>query len=392
VLIRLNNTIHQPIYLHYCMVTNQYGVYITTMKKIAFIFLFCLVSKFAFSQEAQKQENIMYIIDNVPIIEDPDEKSGTLVNDDIAELTVVTDKEKIKQSGYSSIDKIIYITTKEYKKRSQEVKDIPTTKLMVKKDGVWFLKNSTVPYTGKFIDYFLNGKEQGDGTLKNGVADGIRTIYYTNGNKRYFYTYKDGIEDGASEEYFSNGKLKQKGSFTSKKQIGVWQRFYSTGILKDQITFVNAKPVFTKDEEKFYNLQDKAAELIKTEDYRSAIKKLDDAEKINNKFSDLYFHRGTAKLNKLDFDNAVLDFDKAINLEPMYMEAISNRAFARIRKYEFKNSRTLSNNSEVTILATQNKVEIPKDELAKICADLQRSYELGDNKSMILDAMKTYCR
>ena len=147
----------------------------------------------------------------------------------------------------------------------------------------------------------------------------------------------------------------------------------------------------TKDEKKFFDLQGKAQELMQAGDYKSAIKKLDDAEKLNTQYADLYFYRGTAKLDIFDFDNAVTDFDKAIELEPLYMEAIANRAFARIRKYEFKNSRTLSSNSEVTVMATKDKVEIPADEKIKICNDLNKSIELGDNKDMILDAIKNYC-
>lgn len=361
------------------------------MKKAIFALLLFLLANFAFSQEVQKTEKILYVVDNIPVIDDPDENSGTLTNDDIDSLVVVTNKDKIKQTGYG-VDKIIYITTKEFKNRSEDLKKIATTKLMDKRDGKWFLKDSNMPYTGKFIDYFFNGKIQGQGILNNGVIDGVRTVYYLNGNKRYFYTYKNGVENGDSEEYFLNGRLKQKGSFADSKQIGVWQRFYSTGEIKDQTTFVNGKQKLTAEEEKYYNLQDKALSLMKEEDYKSAIKKLDDAEKFNNKISDLYFYRGTAKLDNLDFDNAVLDFDKAIVLEPLYMEAISNRAFARIRKYEFKNSRTLSKTSEITILATKDKVDIPKDELTKICADLQKGYELGDKKDMILDAIKNYCK
>jgi antitoxin component YwqK of YwqJK toxin-antitoxin module len=359
------------------------------MKKILLIVSLICISTIVFSQE--KKVKVFYIVDNVPIIDEPDENSGTVSNDDIEELLVVTDKEKIKQTGYDA-DKIIYITTKEYKKRSEEIRKIPTTKTMDRKDGVWYLKNVSTPYSGKFIDYFFNGKIQGEGNLNNGVINGIRTVYYQYGNKRYYYTYENGIQTGDSEEYFTNGKLKQKGSFVAKKQVGVWKRFYSTGELKDQITFINEKPKLTKEEEKYYNLQNKALDLMKEEDYKSAIKKLDDAEKLNNKVSDLYFYRGTAKLDDFNFDAALIDFDKAIELEPMYMEAIANRAFVRIRKFEFKGSRTLSQTHGVTVLATKAKVEIPKDELAKICADLKNCYELGDKKDMILDAMKTYCQ
>ncbi len=119
---------------------------------------------------------------------------------------------------------------------------------------------------------------------------------------------------------------------------------------------------------------------------------LNEAIKINPYYADTYFYRGTAELDNFDFDNAVIDFDKALELEPMYMEAVSNRAFARLRKFQFKNSRTLSKNSEVTILATKDKVDIPKPELEKICADLNLGYELGDHKAMVTDAIKNYCK
>jgi len=342
-----------------------------------------------FAQDAQKKEATLYIIDSIPLINDPDENSGNITNNDIDHVTVATNADEIKAAGYPSIDKIIYIITKEYAKRPDEIKKIPSTKSMEKKDGVWYMKDS--PYTGKFIDYYLNGKIQGEGTLKDGIIDGIRTMYYQNGNKKLIKTYVNGVAQGNSEVYFQNGDIKQKGSFKDGKDDGIWIEYYSTGKIKRQCNFVNLVPEMTKDEKKFFDLQSKAQELMQAEDYKGAIKKLDEAEKLNSKYADVYFYRGTAKLDNLDFDNAVTDFDKAIELEPLYMEAIANRAFARIRKYEFKNSRTLSSNNEVTVLAVKDKVEIPVDEKVKICNDHNKSVELGDNKDMILDALKSYC-
>jgi antitoxin component YwqK of YwqJK toxin-antitoxin module len=363
-----------------------------TMKNIFTILSFVLFTSVSLAQQEAKQEKILYIIDNVPVINDPDEKSGNLQNEDVDRLVVVIDTQKIKLAGYPSVDKIIYVTTKEYMKRTDEVNKIPTTKLMKKKDGRWYTKGSSMAYEGPFIDYFLNGKIQGKGTMKNGVVDGVRTVYYQNGNKRYFYTYLNGVENGDSEEYFPNSEIKQKGSFSMDKQVGTWRKYYSTGQLKSQTIFINANAQLSKDEKKFYNLQSKAVDFIKEEDYKSAVKKLDEAETINNKYADLYFYRGTAQLNDLDFDAAIIDFDKAIELEPLYMEAIANRAFAHIRKFQFKDGRTLSKTNYVTILATKDKVDIPKDALDKICADLNKAYELGDKNDMILDAIKTYCK
>jgi tetratricopeptide (TPR) repeat protein len=352
---------------------------------LSFSLLSCL------AQNAKTDGRILYVVDSIPIINDPDASLGTLKNEDVDHLEVVTDPNKIKAAGYPAIDKIIYITTKEYVRRPEDIKRIPTTRLMERRDGEWYLKNSTSPYNGRFVDYFLNGKIQGEGTLKNGVMDGLRTVYYQNGQKNFFRNYKSGIADGYSEDYFQNGAIQQKGSFKNGTDDGLWVSYYSTGAVKRQTNFVNQIPDMTADEKKFFNLQSEAKELMQSDDFKGAIKKMNDAAKINANYADVYFYRGTAELDNFDFDNAILDFDKAITLEPMYMEALGNRAFARIRKYQFKDSRTLKSTDEVTVIAAKDKVEIPPEEKDKICSDLNRSIALGDDNKMILDAIKDYC-
>ncbi len=355
--------------------------------KLTLLFLF--YASVSFSQE--KQERIFYIVDSIPVIEDPDE-ADVLTEADIDKLEVVTNMEKIRVLGYEGkADKLLFVTTKAYTARPKAIKRISTTKNMVKTQGLWYLKNSDQPYNGKFIDYFMNGKIQGEGTLKDGRIDGVRTVYYPNGNKHYFYTYSNGIENGASETYFINGKLMQKGSFVDKKEDGVWQEYYSTGKLKRESSFVANKQVLSKDVSKFHALFSKGITAMREGEYEAAIKKLDEAIKLNAAYADVYFYRGTAKLNTFNFDESIADFNLALALEPLYMEAVSNRAFARLRKYEFKDARTLSKSNDVTVWAAKDKVPIPKEDLDQICADLQLGYELGDRKPVIIDAMKRYC-
>ncbi|WP_432713419.1 hypothetical protein [Pedobacter sp.] len=359
------------------------------MRKYVFLLLVFL-SSYAYAQ--LNDERVLYIIDNVPILETPDEEGSEIANEDIELLQVITDIEKIKALGYdSTFQKVIIITTKAFAKRPAAVKLIPSTKNMTRKNGQWFLKDADKPYTGQFIDYFMNGNIQGEGMLKDGLVNGVRTVYYPNGNKRYFYTYLNGVQNGDSEEYFKTGILKQKGSFKENKETGLWQVFYSTGKLKRQSNFVQNKQDLPREELKFYALLQKGKDLMKANENPSAVKRFDEANKIIAGYADLLFCRGTAKLNTFDFDNAIIDFDNAIEIEPLYMEAISNRAFARIRKYEFKDQRLLSKNKEVTILAVKDKVVIPKEDLDKICADLNLGYQLGDRVPMLLDAIKQYC-
>jgi antitoxin component YwqK of YwqJK toxin-antitoxin module len=356
---------------------------------LSLLLSFSLMSCLA--QSIKTGENVLYVVDSIPIINDPDASLGTLNNVDIDHLEVVTDSAKIKAAGYPTVNKIIYLTTKEYVKRPEDILKIVTTRAMEKRNGVWYLKDSTTPYNGKFIDYFLNGKIQGEGILKKGVVDGVRIVYYQNGQKNFIRNYKEGVADGYAEQYFQNGNIQQKGTFKNGTDDGLWISYYSTGAVKRQTNFVNQVPDMTADEKKFFNLLSESSELMKAEDFKGAIKKLNTAEKINANYADVYFYRGTSELDNFDFDNAVLDLDKAIALEPLYMEALGNRAFARIRKYQFKDSRKLLSNDEVTVFAAKDKVEFPPEEKTKICGDLNKSVELGDDNKMILDAIKDYC-
>jgi len=359
------------------------------MKKLL-LFALTIISFVTYGQRTE--ERVLYVVDSIPIINDPGEEEGTLTENDIETLTVVTNKADIEKHGYKDLDKIIFIITKEYAKRPVELRNIPTVKQMERKTGKWYIKGSSTPYSGQFIDYYFNGKKQGDGILKAGVLEGLRTVYNPDGTTSYYEYYVNGIENGESKEYYQNGKLHQEGVYKNGKEDGLWKEWYSTGQLKRQTEFKEGKVLSTKEDEKFHSLFSKGLQLFNEGNYSGAIKNYDKAIELNPNYSDVYFHRSRAYLYDLKFDQALVDCDKAIELEPMYMEAYSNRAFVRLRKHELKNSRTLSKSSGVTVLATKDKVEIPKDELERICSDLSKGIQLGDIKPMILDALKTYCQ
>jgi tetratricopeptide (TPR) repeat protein len=371
------------------VVGNASGKSNQLMRKIIFCVL-TIISLVSYGQGTE--ERVLYVVDSIPIINDPGEEEGTLTENDIEILTVVTNKADIEKHGYKDLDKIIFIITREYFKRPVELRNIPTVKQMERKTGKWYFKGSSIPYSGQFIDYYFNGKKQGEGILKAGVLEGLRTVYNPDGTISYYENYINGIENGESKEYFQNGELHQEGAYKNGKEDGLWKEWYSTGQLKRQTEFKEGKVLSTKEDGKFHSLFSKGIQLFNEGNYSGAIKNYDKSIELNPNYSDVYFHRSRAYLYDLKFDQALIDCDRAIELEPMYMEAYSNRAFVRIRKHELQNSRTLSKSSGVTVLATKDKVEIPKDELEKICSDLSKGIQLGDNKPMILDAQKTYCQ
>lgn len=140
------------------------------MRKLLLFIILTLNCTIGFSQN--QGEKVLYIVDSIPVIEEPAEGFGTLSENEIDRIDVVKNREVINSTGHIEFDALIYVFTKEYVNRPDSIKIIPTTKQMIRKNGQWYLKNTTSAYTGKFIDYYLIGKIQGEGVMLNGKLEG----------------------------------------------------------------------------------------------------------------------------------------------------------------------------------------------------------------------------
>lgn len=383
------------------------------MKNKILLLLLTLVSFIGQSQN--ENENVLYVVDSIPIIEEPKEGFNSLTEKEIDNVVVLKNKKAIDSLGYKDLDGIIYVFTKAYVKRADSIKAIPSTKRMTKKNGAWYLKNSSTTYSGRFIDYYLTGIKQGEGVLFNGKLKGKRLLYHQNGNVSGEIEYENGLSNGLEKRFYKDGTLSQKGTFKRGKEIGIWEMYYPNGQLKQKTTFnengkmngesisyystgnvkgknVYENGVYQKDKtnDKIFAYYNQAQKLYKQGNFKSAIKKYSKCIELNENWTEGYFARGTAKMNNFQFDEAIKDFDKTLEIEPYFTNAYSNRAFAIIRKYEFGNSRTLSKSKDIQIIATK-ETEIPEIELTKICEDLNKAVSLGDNNWMVLEAVKKHC-
>lgn len=382
------------------------------MRKIITLVIFTLISSIGVSQN--ENENILYIVDSIPIIDEPKEGFGTLTENEIDRVEVVKNRQAIEKTGLKDLDGIIYVFTKEYAKRPDSIKAIPTTNLMTKRNGAWYLKNQAQPYSGPFIDYYLNGKKQGEGILFNGKLRGKRLLYHLNGEISDIVNYENGLPHGTEERFYKDGTLMQKGEFKNGNEIGIWEMYHPNGQLKQRTNFVNGKMdgesisyystgevkgknvykngVYQKDKtnDRLFTLYNESQELYRQVNYKGAIKKLDNALKLDSNWADGYFARATMKLNDFQFDEAIKDFNKTLEIEPYFTNAYSNRAFAILRKHELGSSRTISKSKDIHIVASKN-TEIPKSELTKICADLNKAVLLGDDNWMVLEALEKHC-
>ncbi len=355
----------------------------------------------------------VFIVDSIPVINDPED--GDDINPvDIAEITVIRNKDSLKMVGYEQFDAAIFIFTKEYRARLESVKMIPSIRQMVKENGAWLYHGA--PYNGPFIDYYYSGRKEGIGKLLKGKLDGPRFRYFQNGKIMTERIYKDGLARGPSKEYYEDGSLKSKGDYVDNKEDGVWYgyfpngqlrlynvyhngevtdsaiTYYSNGKTKEKVFIKKGKVIPDPALAKLEQLLNKSSESYKAEDMKGALKYCSKAIELDSGYVDAYFTRGTLKLDNFQFDDAIADFDKALQLEPYMAKALTNRAFARIRKYEFGNSRTLLKNSDVTVLASKDKVYIPPEPKKQLCDDLDKAQMLGDRPKMSSEAKSTYCK
>lgn len=361
-----------------------------------------------------QNEKALFVVDSIPIIEEPKE-NNSLSQDEINNVVTITKRQTLDSLGYNQLDKVIYVFTKAYVNRPDSLKAIPSTGIMEKRNGTWYLPNNTNPYSGRFIDYYMSGKKQGEGFLFNGRLKGNRKMYYQNGNISADLEYENGISNGSEKSFYEDGKLKEEGVIKNQKKIGLWKSYhpngqiknltphnenslihgelvsyYSTGKIKSSFKYKDGIYIKDKNFEKFYRLYNGGQENFKLGNFKSAIKKYTKCIELNPTSADAYFARGTAKLENFEFDEARKDFDKTLEIEPFFTNAYANRAFTIIRKYEFANSRDIKGFKGVKIMSAKKTV-IPKDAKVMVCKDLNKAVSLGDKIRMVIDALKDHC-
>ena len=78
-------------------------------------------------------------------------------------------------------------------------------------------------------------------------------------------------------------------------------------------------------EQEFYTLHDAAQTAMDAGDFERAIQNLDKAIELNPQFADAFCNRGLAYVNLGRYARAMQDFDKAIELKPQFAIAHNNK-------------------------------------------------------------------
>jgi tetratricopeptide (TPR) repeat protein len=344
-------------------------------------------------------ERTLYIIDSIPVFKGFNKVEGAdIVEDDIFSINTVTDLQKLAKFKAYNLNTIIYITTKRFANRPDSIQQIPSMRQMLVLDNKWCLKKNRIPYSGKYIDYYLNGQKQGEGRILNGKLDGKHLRFFKSGNvskeinydkgayvKLELKFYKNGeietrIEskndklDGKWESYYPNGVIKRRSMFKNGKINGKSSIYSSKGRLNSFIRYSNGIQLQSISQSRITRLNKEGYTLLRLGDLRGAIKSFDKIITIDSLYSDAYLTRAKAKIRLSELEDAILDLNTAINIEPFLLEAYTVRSFLIIKMFEL------------------NLNTIPIKEINKICADFRffESYA-NYNNIKVKKAIKEYC-
>ena len=111
-----------------------------------------------------------------------------------------------------------------------------------------------------------------------------------------------------------------------------------------------------------------------------------------------YFARGTARINDLQYWEAIKDFNKVLELSPDFGTAYFYRAFARMKKYrfsKFSDTTTVEHFETRTYLTPPNRVyegrSLTIAEKEVVCKDFEKGLHFSSEKTAVVEVLRTFC-
>jgi len=88
-----------------------------------------------------------------------------------------------------------------------------------RQDGLWYVKGSKEPHTGRVFQQYETGNTAVELTLQKGLREGPYTAWHENETKQIEVVYRLGRVEGMGREWFFNGKLKREALFRNGKTV-----------------------------------------------------------------------------------------------------------------------------------------------------------------------------
>jgi antitoxin component YwqK of YwqJK toxin-antitoxin module len=108
-------------------------------------------------------------------------------------------------------------------------------------DGIFHLKGSYLPYTGKYFDVYKNGQKKETGSYKDGREEGIQIMWYDNGKKLSEVNVKRNEQHGLSTFWYKSGNKKSETNWRDGKPDGLMSSWYENGQRMEKGTYKEGK-------------------------------------------------------------------------------------------------------------------------------------------------------
>jgi antitoxin component YwqK of YwqJK toxin-antitoxin module len=117
--------------------------------------------------------------------------------------------------------------------------DSPKSTYIYSHSNIIYSQATDEPFTGRIIDTVANRIIKYD--VKNGLKDGEFVIYFLNGKKEICGKVKENKNEGKWSYYYPDGKLESQGYFKNDKPTNKWIWYYSNGEKKEEGNFLEGK-------------------------------------------------------------------------------------------------------------------------------------------------------
>ena len=349
-------------------------------------------------------EKMLFVIDSIPQITDPEE-GNTITDEDIADMVVIRNKDSLRRLGWPQVDGITYIFTHAYRVRPDSVKQIAGLLQMTQRDNIWYFRGQ--PYSGRYIDYYNNGHKKDEGVMDNGSLNGKVIVYYQSGAVKSETGYRAGMQNGDAALYFKNGALMQKQGFINgKKNVesasyyrngqaeGEWKKkkntrydtfvsYYSTGKIKSIRLLKNGERVESKNEEDINYYTTMFLQSWNRGDTKEMEKNVSHLWNLDSTRIETRFYEGILLQKEFRFNEAIQVFDQLLATEPLDRNTHLWSSLLRLQKQHFHRTGFLLKDGTEIPVTLEDLATLPEEERRKVCYDLQLADELDFSDSFV---------
>jgi len=103
---------------------------------------------------------------------------------------------------------------------------------LVKRNSIYYKKNSIEPYSGKCFGYFKNGQMGLKGVIKDGYKIGEWSYWYSNSQKKMLVNYEHGKKTGSWKYWYNNGKPRIDAHYKNGRMVGKNTWWFENGVKK----------------------------------------------------------------------------------------------------------------------------------------------------------------